>query len=155
LKEKEVIMPVVKIIIDIVNEEQVSFGALLGLDIKGDTITVAHAKFYDYIDSRFGSQKDEKELTRRQIEFASEFGFDISKYSKRVGETVINDILYSLDVESIKKQNLKPYTLVYNRHDTSSERLVISSIKMETGIVYFKGGCGRYAFARNLININE
>jgi hypothetical protein len=148
-------MPTVKIVIDIVNEEQISFGAHLGLDIKGDTITVAQAKLYDNIDSRFGSQKEEKELSRKQIEFASDFGFDISKYSKRIGETVINDILYSLDVESIKKQNLKPGTSVYNRHDTFGERLVISSIKMDNGIVYFKGGCGRYAFARNLIKINE
>lgn len=148
-------MPTVKIVIDIVNEEQISFGALLDLDIVGDTITVAHAKISDYIDSRFGFQNEKKELSIKQIEFARDFGFDISKYSKRVGETVINDILYSLDVESIVKQDLKPGTEVYNRHDIFSDRLVISSIKMDNGIVYFKGGCGRYAYARNLIKVTE
>jgi hypothetical protein len=146
-------MPHLKIAVNTVNEAQVSIGNLLGLSLGGNTITVAKAKLHDYIEANFDTPT-EKRLTERQIEFAGEFGFDIRGLSKRVGEAVIFDILYSLDVESIERQHLGPGVVVYNRHDKLKERFTISSIR-EEGVVFFKGGSGRHAYARNLISVSD
>ena len=134
-------------------DKQVEFGKNLGLDLNCCTINVAVAKIEDLIDQTFWG-KSLGSPSKKQIELASKFGYDISEETRRVGATVISDIMEQLNFESIDLQQLMPGDTVINKWDSLSQKQVISSIQ-EDGLVYFKGGNSKRAWARNLIKIEK
>lgn len=132
-----------------VSTQQVEFCKTLGLSVEGFTVGVAEAMLRDMIDTRFYSVSDLGHPTEKQCEVAKQFGFDITKTTRRVGSAVVNDIFDQLNRESIQNQQLKPGDVVVKRWDTDEARYVVSSIQ-EDGSVYFKGGNMNRAWARNL-----
>jgi RNase H-fold protein (predicted Holliday junction resolvase) len=130
------------------NQEQILFGKKLGLDLTGCSIGVAFAKIEDVIDLEF-YKIELKTLTEKQINFGRNLGFDISKMSKRQGEAFLDDILYQMNCEVIKNEQFKPGVEVKNIFDKYNDIEIISSISKD-GTVYFKGGNGKRAWARNL-----
>lgn len=134
-----------------VSDKQVLFGKRLGLDLRKCTISVAAAKIQDMIDRDFWD-RDLGKPTQKQIELAKKFGYDISGETRSVGSAVIGDIMEQLNFESIQEQDLKPGDRVLNKWDSVRRHYQISSIK-EDGLVFFKGGNGRKAWARNLIKV--
>jgi hypothetical protein len=136
-----------------VNHEQVLFGKKLGLDLTGCSIGVALAKIEDVIDLEF-YKIELKTLTEKQINFGINLGFDISEMSKRQGEAFLDDILYQMNCESIENEQLKSGVKVRNIFDEYNNIEIISSIS-KNGTVYFKGGNGKRAWARNLRNVEK
>ena len=136
-----------------ISEEQVAFGRKIGLDLSTCTVRVAAAKIEDIIDQNFWG----KELgtpTEKQSELAAKFGYDISEETQRVGSAVIEDIMAQLNLELIEEQNLMPGDIVKNKWDPLHREYIISSIR-EDGLVFFKGGNGKRAWARNLIKVGQ
>ncbi len=126
----------------------------MGLELEHYTTRVALAKIQDILDVDFWDKPDLGKPTEKQVALASKFGYDISGDSRRVGEAIIADIMEQLNLESIENQSLKTGNMVRNIWDSHRQTLVISSIQ-EDGLIYFKGGNGKKAWARNLVKIEE
>ena len=139
--------------IDRVNNQQIAFCRKLGIDVSGDTISLATAKIYDIIRREFFGEKLGSP-SEKQIELAKKFGYDISHCTQREGNAIIDDLMSELNYESIEEQKLKPGVEVINRWDDLKRIYIISSIR-EDGIVFFKGGNGKKAWARNLERIES
>ena len=136
-----------------VSEKQVSFGRKIGLELNNCTIGVAVAKIENQIDQNFWG-RELGEPTKKQIELAAKFGYDISGETRGVGSAVIDDIMEQLNLEAIERQNLLPGDIVKNIWDSLHREYVISSIR-EDGLIFFKGGNGKRAWARNLIKVGR
>lgn len=136
-----------------VSQRQVAFGIRLGLDFADCTVGVAVAKIADLVDQGFWFC-DLGKPTDKQVELASKFGYDISGETRRVGSAIIDDLMVQLNLESIDEQHLMPGDTVINKRDSFHQHYVISSIQ-ESGLVFFKGGNGKKAWARNLIKVNK
>ena len=134
--------------IEKVNADQITFGKRLDLDLSGRSIGVAKAMIDDYIDTHF-FKNELKLLTIKQIEYAHDLGFDISKMTKRQGEAFLDDILQQKNHEIIQKEKLLPGVSVKRIYDKFHRIEIISSIAKD-GTVYFKGGNGKKSWARNL-----
>ena len=132
---------------------QIIFGKKLNLDFAECTTGVAIAKIWDLIDHEFW-ENDLGGPTSKQIDLAAQFGYNISNETKAVGSAIIDDIMMQLNLESIDNQHLQKGDIVINKWQTANLKYIISSIK-EDGTVFFKGGNGHKAWARNLIKINK
>jgi hypothetical protein len=135
------------------SQEQVLFGKKLGLDLTGCSVGVALAKIEDVIDLEFW-KIELKTLTEKQINFGRNLGFDISEMPKRQGEAFLYDILHQMNCEAIENEQLKSGVKVRNIFDKYNNIKIISSIS-KNGTVYFKGGNGKRAWARNLKNVEK
>lgn len=127
----------------------IEFGKKLGLDLTNCTVTVALARIEDAISSGFHGKHDLGAPSLKQIELARKFDLDISQCSRREGHATIDDLLTNLNRESIESQHLEHGVIVIHVRDKGRDRQVISSIA-DDGTVYFKGGNGKRAWARNL-----
>lgn len=78
--------------IERVSNDQVVFGAKLGLDLRGCTVSVAAARIDDAIGRGFWGLKLGGP-TPKQVELAAKFGYHISGLSRREGDAVIDDLL--------------------------------------------------------------
>jgi hypothetical protein len=138
--------------IPLANSDQVALGRRLGIDCSGKTVTVAWAMIEDVIQRDFWGNAIMQYPTQKQIELASKFGYDISALSRRIGTAIIGDIMLQLNIDAIAEQNLEPGVAVTYKDDILAKQMVISSIK-DDGRVYFKGGDGQSAWARNLCKL--
>lgn len=134
--------------IDRVTDDQVAFGARLGLNLQGCTVTVAAARTDDAISTGFWGRKLGSP-SPKQVELAAKFGYDISGLSRREGDAVIDDLMTQLNLETVESEGLAPGVVVTNIYDPLSRPITISSVYPD-GTVYFRGGNGRRAWARNL-----
>jgi hypothetical protein len=132
-----------------VSEAQVACGRKLGLELASATVGVALAKIEDWLDQYFWG-KDLGRPTQKQIALAQQFDYDIASETRRVGSAIIGDIMTQLNLESIEWQHLEPGAVVTNKWEQPGSTYTISSIE-EDGLVFFKGGNGEKAWARNLI----
>ena len=132
----------------LVDEGQITFGARLGLDLRGSTIGVAAARIEDCIHSEFHGETLLR-ATAKQAELAAKFGYDITNSTRRIAHAVIADIMEQLDREAIIAEGLVPGVAVTNIHDKRPRQYVISSVQPDL-LVYFKGGNGKKAHARSL-----
>ena len=130
--------------------KQIEFAERIGIDIKNDSIYVARIRINEYIDREIWELTEARKLSNKQIELAARYGIDISNETYAVGNAIIDEIMEKLNNESILLQDLKCGDRVCFRDNRKME-CVISSIK--SGIVYFKGGNGSKAYARNIIRI--
>jgi hypothetical protein len=137
-----------------VTTAQVSFGLKLGLDLFGQSEKVARAMIEDAIDVQFYGKNDLGSPTAKQIEFAMKFGKDLNKFSKRVAHAIIDEIMYDLNQKSINEQALQSGVKVRRIWDRLNRVFIISSIASD-GTVYFKGGNGAKAWARNVVVVND
>jgi hypothetical protein len=134
--------------IRLVDERQITFGAQLGLDLRGCTVGVAAARIEDCIHSEFYGETLLR-ATEKQAELAAKFGYDIVGSTRRIAHAVIADIMEQLDREAIISEGLAPGVTVTNIHDKYPRQYVISSVQPDL-LVYFKGGNGQKAYARSL-----
>lgn len=134
--------------IQLTNDSQIAFGERLGLNLKGKSVRVARAEIDDALAIEFDGIHDLGRSSLKQCVLAEKFGFDISNLSKSVGFAVIDDIMYHLNMEAIDKHQLASGVSVQHIHQ-QGQQYIISSIKSD-GTVYFKGGNGKRAWARNL-----
>lgn len=132
-----------------VNDEQVDFGARLGLDLRGCTVSVAAARVEDAVDVGFRGAPNLGTPTPKQVALAAKFGYEIACLSRREGDAVVDDLMTELNHEAIEAEELAPGVAVVNIHDILGRTYVISSIHPD-GTVYFRGGGGHRAWARSL-----
>jgi hypothetical protein len=132
-----------------VTASQIAFGKKLGLDLEGDTVGVAWARVSDLLKRDFWGQDDLGSPTDKQVGLAEKFGIGISSLSRAVADAIIDDIMTQLNLDAIRQQNLAPGVKVRKIYDSIPHEYVISSI-YENGTVYFKGGNGQRAWARNV-----
>lgn len=130
------------------DEAQIELGHRLGLELQGRSVSVGRALIDDEIDRAFGNS-DLGVSSDKQVELARRFGIDISSCSRRVAFAVIDEILTQLNLESIVQQSIVPGCRVVRTRGGYSEFCVVSSVTSD-GLVYFKGGNGQKAWARNL-----
>ncbi len=130
------------------DEQQVDFGHRVGLELRGETLGVAVARIEDVIDRDFWG-RDLGMPSPKQVALATKFGFDIGSSSRRVGAAVIDNILTQLNLESVESQHLGPGDIVSHVGHPERGEMAISSIQKD-GLVFFKGGNGQRAWARNL-----
>ena len=140
--------------IELVSENQIAFCKKLGLDVSGDSVGVAAAKIEEAIQQQFWGIEVKDSPTSKQITLANKFGIDISGMSRLVGNAVIDDIMSQLNANAIKEQGLRPGLRVRKSHDRTGREYVISSISPD-GTVFFKGGNGQRAWARNLVSLEK
>ena len=131
-----------------ITKKQKEFAHLIGIDTNDDNENVLYARIIDFIDQNIFNKINTKKLSEKQIAFALKHGIDITNENYSVGNVIIDQIMEKLDMESINRQDLKVGDKVYMRDHLNNE-YVISSIK--EGIVYFKGGNGAKAHARNIV----
>ena len=136
-----------------VTKEQISFCNNLNFSVKGNTVSLAFAKIEDLVEMGFYNNSDLGRPSKKQIDLAAQFGYDISKYTKREGDAIIDDLMTELNLDSINKQKLTIGIKVINKWDNIKRIEIISSIK-EDGTVYLKGGNGKRAWGRNLIRVD-
>ena len=127
-----------------VSDDRACFGAKLGLDLRGCTLSVAAARIEDAIDIGFRRASSVGNPTAKQIALAAKFGHDIAGLSRREGNAVIDDLMTELNHEAIEAEGLAPGVAVVNIHDIVGRTFVISSIHPD-GTVYFRGGNGQRA----------
>ncbi|MBA1447042.1 MAG: hypothetical protein FE835_19580 [Gammaproteobacteria bacterium] len=137
-----------------VTKAQIKFCKNVGLDVSSDTERVAIARLHETIQREFWENTDLGRPTENQVELASKFGIDISNMSRIVGNAIIDDIMSELNKEAIIEQSLKPGSRVRKTYDENGKIYIISSIKRD-GTVYFKGGNGQKAWARNLVSTEQ
>jgi hypothetical protein len=134
-------------------QEQIEIAGLFDLDSSNDMPEIVFIKIVNSIKKVFNLPVDSRPATREQIAFAELFHIDVSDYTIEMASLVISKITEREEQESIKRQSLKPRDSVqiqYKKQGYSSNGriYIISSIKH--GMVYFKGGNGKRAFARNV-----
>lgn len=130
-----------------VASEQVSFCSLLGLNVKGFPERVAFALAYAELNSAFGAV-DARPVTEKQLNFSKSRGVDLSGTSRPIADAVVDALFMVLNLEAIAREKLEPGLAVVNVHDRLKSVEVISTVDSE-GIVYFKGGNGKRAWARS------
>jgi len=136
-----------------VSPTQIAFGARFGIDLTGDTVSVARAKIDSFIDHEFQGLKLERP-TDNQVKLARKFGFDISGAPRRVGDKILDDIMQQLNHEAIASEKLTKGVVVIHTRDITRREKIISSIS-PSGTVFFKGGNGQKAVARNVRRIKQ
>jgi len=134
--------------VKLTNTEQCSLCAKLGVNAEGVSVGVAYSRIQEVLDRLFWGVPSRKP-TPKQIALAAQFGYDISGVSRHEGDSVIADLMYELNMETIEKERLAPGVKVKNIHDTVEWIHTISSIRKD-GTVFYKGGNGRKAWARSL-----
>lgn len=132
---------------------QIEIAKAFNLNIADDLADVGFIKIMNILKSIFDYPIDERPATEKQIAFAKKFGIDVSEYTLEMAGMVLLRITQEEDKESIRTQDLKPGDIVttFNRMNpnySNGFKYTISSIK--DGMVYFKGGNGKKAFARNI-----
>jgi hypothetical protein len=137
-----------------VSDEQIAFARRLGLDIEGKSGSEALAMIHDAIDRDFLGLSDLGKATPKQIEFAAQFQRNLSQVSRRVADAIVDGLMTELNLAAITRERLAPGVTVRNKRDLIERLLVVSSIQ-PNGTVYFKGGNGARAWARNLIRVDR
>lgn len=132
-------------------KEEIIFANKFNISTKENNEEILYARIIDYIDTKIFNRSNRKP-TDSQIKFAATCGIDITNESYNVAFEIIHQILYNIDIQSIDTQKLAPGDTVTLK-DYQNEKYIISSIK--NGIVYFKGGNGQKASARNVFKIWE
>jgi len=92
--------------------------------------------------------------TDKQTDYARTLGVDISHDSYRVGAAKLDDALALLDMRQIAQQELGPGVKVRLKSRPGYPPRVISSIQ-DSRLVFFRGGGGAKAWARNCIRVDE
>jgi hypothetical protein len=128
---------------------QVRVASALGVDITGDSQTVAAARLHDVVAEAIGERHGPRCATERQIEFGRGLGLDLRDDSLRVASARISDELERRNRETLARLQLQPGDRVVirktydidGRQNEWVRELTISSIDAR-GRLHFKGGNG-------------
>jgi hypothetical protein len=121
----------------------------LGLDVSGDSPTVASARILDVVANAIRERHGPRPATGKQIEYADALGLDVRRDTLRVASARIADELNRRNRVALVSMNLKPGDRVVKRvavdmdgerHELTQE-FTISSIH-SSGRLFFKGGNG-------------
>lgn len=134
--------------VPVCDEQRVDFGHRLSLELRGEILGVAVAQIKDVIDRDFWN-RDLGLPSPKQVALAAKFGFDIGSSSRRIRAAAIDNIQTQLNLESVESQHLGPGDVVTHVGHPERGEMAISSVQ-EDGLVFFKGGNGQRAWARNL-----
>jgi hypothetical protein len=126
----------------------------LGITVSGDTFAVAAARILDVVGRAVGDECRYDTPTDKQVRFAGQLGIDISHDSFRVGSAKLDDELALLDMRQIAVQELGPGVKVRLKSRPGLPSRVISSIQ-NGRLVFFRGGGGAKAWARNCVRVDE
>jgi hypothetical protein len=117
---------------------------------------IVFIKIVNAIKRVFSIPVDTRSATREQIAFADKFGIDVSEYTLEMASMVLSKITEREDQESIIRQSLKPGDSVqiqYKKPGYSSNGSIYTISSIKHGMVYFKGGNGKRASARNITKV--
>jgi hypothetical protein len=139
--------------------DQCRIAEMFGLSIENDIPEVGYQRILDKLAILFGRPVDDAPVTQAQIDYALMYGFDISHETKRIASVFLGALASELDDQSIERQNLQPDDTVVLKslkpdvQYCDHREFKISSII--NGMVYFKGGNGQRAAARNVVKIHS
>lgn len=141
------------------SSDQCRIAKMFGLSIENDIPEVGYQRILDTLAILFGRPVDDTPVTQAQVDFALLYGFDISHETKRIASVFLRALASELDDQSIERQDLQPgdtVVLKFIKPDIqycTHREFRISSIK--DGTVYFKGGNGQRAAARNVVKTHS
>jgi hypothetical protein len=147
--------------VPVATEQQVRIAEALGVDVSGDSESVAAARILDEVAFAIGERNGRRPVTEKQVEFGRQLGLRLVADSLRVASAKIIEELRRRSVDAIKKLALKPGDRVLRRtvfeqngepHEYTQE-FVISSIQPNTRVL-FKGGNGQGAWPTQLEKVN-
>lgn len=119
--------------------------SLLGIDVSGDTQSVAAARIQDFLSPAVEVNIEIRPVTSRQIQLAKSLGVDVSEDSFNVAFAKIGDKFAERNKELLDELQLMPGDWVVKQKedvlDIASRTFMISSIG-RNGRIYFKGGNG-------------
>lgn len=137
-------------------QEQIEIAKLFQQDCSNDMPEIVFIKIVNAIKRVFSIPVDTRPATGEQIAFADKFGIDVSEYSIEMASMVLSKITEKEDQESINRQSLKPGDSVqiqYKKQGYSSNGSIYTISSIKHGMVYFKGGNGKRASARNITKV--
>jgi hypothetical protein len=137
-------------------QEQIEIAKLFQQDCSNDMPEIVFIKIVNAIKRVFSIPVDTRPATGEQIAFADKFGIDVSEYSIEMASMVLSKIIEKEDQESINRQSLKPGDSVrvqYKKQGYSSDRSIYTISSIKHGLVYFTGGNGKRASARNVTKV--
>lgn len=141
---------------------QQDLAAVLGIDIGCDTREVAAARIHTFVGPAILSQPAQQPASKRQVEFASSLGLDVTRDSSLVASAKIADELFIRNKAELEHLDLAPGDRVRVRHKFEFggepqhrvEEFVVSSIQPNFRIM-FKGGNGRGAWPTQVEKVSE
>lgn len=151
-----------------VTPQQIRIGKRLGLNLQGESQSVAAASIEDEVAPAIRGENAIKKATQKQIEYGAALCLDLTLVSRRVASALIHDVLLDRNLAAVEGLALRPGEKVrkitkmgasslkrYERYFKGVEsewtqELVISSVNAQEGIVYFKGHQARFTAASNL-----
>jgi hypothetical protein len=136
-----------------VNTEQINLARDIGIDVIDLPMDIAWS-LINYVVQVTFDHGDKRKPTQKQIEFVAKYAIDVSDAPRFVVDAIINALMTSINIESIERERLAPGINVVKTYSKLKTVYVISSIA-EDGTVYFKGGNGQKAWARNLKSVEE
>lgn len=120
----------------------------LGIQVAGLPAGVARALIDVVIDNAFGSA-DPRAPTPKQVDLASRHGLDLVGLPRLVSDAIMDVLMSVINLEQIEREGIRPGSRVVYTQDAAGTVLEVSSITAD-GLVFFRGGNGRKAWARNL-----
>ena len=142
-------------------EHQVRIAEALGVDVSGDSESVAAARILDEVAFAIGERNGRRPVTEKQVEFGQRLGLSLAAVSLRVASAKLVEELRRRSVDAIKRLDLKPGDRVRKRtvldqngklHEDTQE-FVISSIQPNTRVL-FKGGYCQGAWPTQLEKVD-
>jgi len=142
-------------------DEQNRIAAALGLNVSGDSESIAAARILDVVAVAVG-HSGPRAATIKQIEFARALGLDAGEDTLRVASARIDDELRRRNVAAIERLKLEPGDRVLKRSMVTingeqrewTHEYVVSSIRPNTR-VFFKGGNGQGAWPTQLEKLDS
>jgi hypothetical protein len=145
----------------VATEHQVRIAEALGVDVSGDSESVAAARILDEVALVIGERNGRRPATEKQVEYGQRLGLKLGAESLRVAAAKIHEALRRRSVDALRTLDLKPGDRVVRRpvfephgepHETAQE-FVISSIQSNSR-VFFKGGHGQSAWPTQLEKVD-
>ena len=144
-------------------QAQIQLADKLGLNVRGLSQGVAIAKILELVEAALHGRVDNRMATDKQIAFGKQLGLDLDGETLTIASVRIGEVLEAQNLRAIRRMRLKPgdkvrradpFTLSDGREMYDAREFVVSSIYPD-GSVYFKGGNGQRAWARNLEKIGS
>ncbi|SRR6266481_1122787 len=138
------------------NRAQCRIARRLDIDVSGDSDEIAAARILDAVAPALLA-RPERPSTTRQRKFAESLALDVGADSLRVASVRIAETLRLRNLDAAARMRMRPGRMVVLETDwewqgqriCSREAQVVSSVGKD-GLVYFRGGGGRCAWASTL-----
>lgn len=140
------------------NPQQLHLASLLGVDVSGDSESVASARLEDAVAPAIYAGQETRPATERQVSFGAALGLSLSSDSVRVASAKIDDELFRRNALALNSLELKAGDRVVKRESFEMDgrthllerEFIVSSVHPDSLRVWFRGGNGQGAWPTQL-----